>query len=67
MVSTVVSHPQANYLTCDARHKAVSADAGVPNCAVVGRPDLVPLKPSEEHLPIQVQGGARPKSEKRCT
>jgi D-serine deaminase-like pyridoxal phosphate-dependent protein len=60
VVSTVVSHPKANYLTCDAGDKAVSADAGVPTCAVVGRPDLVPLKPSEEHLPIEVKGGARP-------
>jgi D-serine deaminase-like pyridoxal phosphate-dependent protein len=60
VVSTVVSHPKANYLTCDAGHKAVSADAGVPTCAVAGRPDLVPLKPSEEHLPIEVKGGPRP-------
>lgn len=60
VVSTVVSHPKANYLTCDAGHKAVSADAGIPTCAVAGRPDLVPLKPSEEHLPIEVKGGARP-------
>ena len=60
VVSTVVSHPKANYLTCDAGHKAVSADAGIPTCAVAGRPDLLPLKPSEEHLPIEVKGGARP-------
>jgi D-serine deaminase-like pyridoxal phosphate-dependent protein len=60
VVSTVVSHPKANVLTCDAGHKAVSADAGVPTCAVAGRPDLVPLKPSEEHLPIEVKSGARP-------
>jgi len=61
VVSTVVSHPKANYLTCDAGHKSVSADAGVPTCAVIGRPDLHPLKPSEEHLPIEVRnGGARP-------
>ena len=60
VVSTVVSHPKANYLTCDAGHKAVSADAGVPTCAVAGRPDLVPLKPSEEHLPMEVTGGVRP-------
>lgn len=61
VVSTVVSHPKANYITCDAGHKSVSADAGVPTCAVIGRPDLRPLKPSEEHLPIEVQdGGARP-------
>lgn len=60
VVSTVVSHPRANYLTCDAGHKAVSADAGIPTCAVAGRPDLMPLKPSEEHLPIEVKSGARP-------
>jgi D-serine deaminase-like pyridoxal phosphate-dependent protein len=60
VISTVVSHPKANYLTCDAGHKAVSADAGIPTCMVAGRPDLVPLKPSEEHLPIEVKGGARP-------
>ena len=60
VISTVVSHPKANYLTCDAGHKAVSADAGVPTCAVAGWPDLVPLKPSEEHLPIEVKSGSRP-------
>ena len=61
VVSTVVSHPRANYVTCDAGHKSVSADAGVPTCIVAGRPDLLPLKPSEEHLPIEVQnGGSRP-------
>src|SRR5207249_3013604 len=48
VVSTVVSHPKSNYLTCDAGHKSVSADAGIPTCQVAGRPDLRPLKPSEE-------------------
>ena len=38
--------------TCDAGHKAVSADAGVPTCVVVGHPELMPLTPSEEHLPL---------------
>ena len=60
VVATVVSHPRAEYLTCDAGHKAVSADAGLPTCEVIGRPDLAPLKPSEEHLPMQVKGGSRP-------
>jgi D-serine deaminase-like pyridoxal phosphate-dependent protein len=60
VISTVVSHPKANHLTCDAGHKAVSADAGVPTCMVAGRPDLTPLKPSEEHLPIEVKSGSRP-------
>ena len=61
VVSTVVSHPKANYLTCDAGHKSVSADAGVPTCMVIGHADLRPLKPSEEHLPMEVlNGAARP-------
>ena len=53
IVSTVVSHPLPNVVTCDAGHKAVSADAGVPTCKILGHPDLTPLKPSEEHLPIE--------------
>ena len=60
VVSTVVSHPKANYLTCDAGHKSVSADAGIPTCEVAGKPGLRPLKPSEEHLPIEVLEGNRP-------
>jgi D-serine deaminase-like pyridoxal phosphate-dependent protein len=60
VVSTVVSHPKPNVVTCDAGHKSVSADAGVPTCVVAGRPDLTPLKPSEEHLPIEVTAGAAP-------
>ncbi len=53
VLSTVVSHPTAEYVTCDAGHKSVSADAGVPTCSVIGHPGLRPLKPSEEHLPIE--------------
>jgi D-serine deaminase-like pyridoxal phosphate-dependent protein len=60
VVSTVVSHPKPNVVTCDAGHKSVSADAGVPTCSVAGRADLVPLKPSEEHLPIEVPAGSVP-------
>jgi D-serine deaminase-like pyridoxal phosphate-dependent protein len=58
VASTVISHPAPGRITCDAGHKAVSADAGVPTCAVLGRPELKPLKPSEEHLPIAVPDGA---------
>jgi D-serine deaminase-like pyridoxal phosphate-dependent protein len=54
VLSTVISHPAPNMFTCDAGHKSVSADAGVPTCRVVGRPDLKASKPSEEHLPIEV-------------
>jgi D-serine deaminase-like pyridoxal phosphate-dependent protein len=58
VVATVVSHPTRGVVTCDAGHKTVSADAGVPTCAVLGRADLEPLHPSEEHLPIRVPAGA---------
>ncbi len=61
VLSRVVSHPGGNVVTCDAGHKTLSVDCGVPNCEVLGRPDLVPMKPSEEHLPIAVpQGAAMP-------
>ncbi len=58
VVTRVVSHPREGIVTCDAGHKAVSADAGVPTCIVVGHPELTPLSPSEEHLPLEVEGGA---------
>jgi D-serine deaminase-like pyridoxal phosphate-dependent protein len=60
VLSTVVSRPRENRVTCDAGHKSVSADAGVPTCEVMGRPGLVGLKPSEEHLPIEVRSGETP-------
>jgi len=56
VVSTVVSRPSPGRFTCDAGHKTVSADSGVPTCAVIGWPDFLPSKPSEEHLPIDVLG-----------
>jgi D-serine deaminase-like pyridoxal phosphate-dependent protein len=58
VVSTVVSHPAPGRITCDAGHKAVSADAGVPTCQAIGRPGLLPAKPSEEHLPVDVAQGS---------
>jgi len=60
VVSTVVSRPSAGRFTCDAGHKTVSADAGVPTCAVLGEPGYSPSKPSEEHLPIDVMEGSGP-------
>jgi D-serine deaminase-like pyridoxal phosphate-dependent protein len=58
VLARVVSAPRKGIVTCDAGHKAVSADAGVPTCAVVGHPELTPLSPSEEHLPIAIKEGA---------
>jgi D-serine deaminase-like pyridoxal phosphate-dependent protein len=58
VLTRVVSRPLASTFTCDAGHKAVSADAGVPTCVVVGHPELTPLSPSEEHLPLALAEGA---------
>jgi D-serine deaminase-like pyridoxal phosphate-dependent protein len=58
VLTRVVSRPHEDIITCDAGHKAVSADAGVPTCVVVGHSELIPLSPSEEHLPMALGGGA---------
>jgi D-serine deaminase-like pyridoxal phosphate-dependent protein len=58
VLSRVVSAPHAGIVTCDAGHKTVSADSGIPTCLVVGHPELTPISPSEEHLPIAVSEGA---------
>jgi D-serine deaminase-like pyridoxal phosphate-dependent protein len=54
VLTRVVSHPHAGMVTCDAGHKTVSADAGIPTCVVLGHPELDPQSPSEEHLPMKV-------------
>jgi D-serine deaminase-like pyridoxal phosphate-dependent protein len=58
VMTRVVSHPREGIVTCDAGHKTVSADSGIPTCVVLGHPKLTPLTPSEEHLPMQVASGA---------
>lgn len=60
VIASVVSHPIPGRFTCDAGHKAVSADSGVPTCVVAGHADFNPLKPSEEHLPVDVPSGEVP-------
>jgi D-serine deaminase-like pyridoxal phosphate-dependent protein len=58
VATRVVSHPRPDLFTCDAGLKAVAGFAGLPNCAVLGRPDLVPQRMSEEHLTLQAPPGA---------
>jgi D-serine deaminase-like pyridoxal phosphate-dependent protein len=60
VMTRVVSHPTPGIITCDAGHKTVAADAGVPTCVVLGHPELEPLTPSEEHLPMRVTSGVAP-------
>jgi D-serine deaminase-like pyridoxal phosphate-dependent protein len=59
VMTQVVSHPATGMITCDAGHKTVSADAGVPTCVVIGHPEFEPLSPSEEHLPMRVMDTAK--------
>ncbi len=58
VATRVVSHPRSDLMTCDAGVKAVAVFAGLPNCAVLGRPELVPQRMSEEHLTLQAPAGA---------
>jgi D-serine deaminase-like pyridoxal phosphate-dependent protein len=58
VITRVVSRPHDGIITCDAGHKAVSSDAGVPTCVVAGHPELTPLAPSEEHLPMALNSMA---------
>jgi D-serine deaminase-like pyridoxal phosphate-dependent protein len=60
VLARVVSRPSATVVTCDAGHKSMSVDRGVPNCVVLGYPNARPLAPSEEHLPIQIAGASLP-------
>jgi len=61
VVTRVVSHPAARRVTCDAGHKAVSADMGDPCACVLGHPEWVADNPSEEHLPLTITAGERPR------
>jgi D-serine deaminase-like pyridoxal phosphate-dependent protein len=58
VLSRVISHPTPAIITCDAGHKSLSVDSGVPNCLVLGHPELLPQRPSEEHLPFEIAPGA---------
>jgi D-serine deaminase-like pyridoxal phosphate-dependent protein len=57
VATRVVSHPTHDLFTCDAGLKAVAGFAGHPNCAVLGRPEFVPQRISEEHLTLQAPAG----------
>ena len=58
--ATVISHPIADRVTCDAGSKALDAAAGDPCAAVVNWDGLEALTPSEEHLPLRVLSGRAP-------
>ena len=53
VVATVVSHPDDEIATVNAGSKALAAEVGDPCCTVLEQPFALPLRPSEEHLPIR--------------
>lgn len=57
VLGRVVSHPGAARFCTDAGHKTISADAGVPTCSIMGHPEFMPRRPSEEHMPVDVPPG----------
>jgi D-serine deaminase-like pyridoxal phosphate-dependent protein len=60
VLSRVISHPGHGIVTADAGSKSIAAEAGHPCCQVIGHPELVAQRPSEEHLPFLVSSGTRP-------
>ena len=60
VLTRIVSHPAGDVVTCDAGSKSIAAEAGDPCAFVLGHPELEPLTPSEEHLPLRLGSGTRP-------
>ncbi|MGI4853618.1 MAG: alanine racemase [Janthinobacterium lividum] len=57
VLSRVMSRPIPGVITLDAGHKALSVDSGLPSGIILEMPDANPLKPSEEHLPVELASG----------
>ena len=53
VLTTVISAPRADKITCDAGSKAVDAASGDPCAFAMGMPHLRARTPSEEHLPFE--------------
>lgn len=60
VLARVVSRPGPGRVTCDAGSKSIAAEAGDPCAVVLGRPELVAARPSEEHLPLDGPAHALP-------
>ncbi len=57
VLSRIMSRPIPGVVTLDAGHKALSVDSGVPSGLILELREATPLKPSEEHLPVELTGG----------
>lgn len=53
VLATVISRPAPDRLTLDAGSKAIDAAAGDPCAFVLGHPEWIARRPSEEHLPLE--------------
>ena len=60
VAARIVSRDGATRVTLDAGTKAIAPDRPAPTCEILGWPELFPLTPSEEHLPVRVGGLACP-------
>ena len=58
VLTRVVSSASPGAFTCDAGNKSVAADVGDPIAAIAGRGDMQVRTPSEEHLPVRLEGVA---------
>lgn len=58
VLARVISHPDAERVTCDAGSKSIAAECGNPVAFVLGHAELVGQGPSEEHLPLRHVDGA---------
>jgi len=60
VAARIISRDGATRVTLDAGTKAIAPDRPAPTCEILGWPELFPLTPSEEHLPVRVGGLACP-------
>ncbi len=60
VLTRIISRPTAGIATCDAGSKTIAAEMGDPCAIVIGHPELIAMKPSEEHLPFLIESGPGP-------
>ena len=58
VVASVVSRGEGR-VTLDAGSKALAPDVSPPNAWLPDYTELIPLRPSEEHLPLRIPDGGR--------
>jgi D-serine deaminase-like pyridoxal phosphate-dependent protein len=59
VLGRVISRPTADVMTLDTGSKAISVDAGKPNCRLLGLPEAEVLGWSEEHLRVRLPAASQ--------